>query len=173
MYIKTGKDMEQYIHTSWPTYKDIAEDAYNQMIELDKNGRIKRADGKGWVYKYDPEHKSFKQALISIVFTAMWLEAILHILIFKYYGKKTFEDYDHKSYEKKLMFLGCDNQELLNRVTRFRKTRKSLLHEKAYDDDLYEIRIAQDEAENAHEIRNSIHYYFFGNQKQKVNSLDY
>jgi hypothetical protein len=165
MNIDTGKDIEQYIHTSWPTYKDIAEDAYNQMIELDKKGRIKRTNDKGWAYKYDPEHKSFKQALISIVFTALWLEALLHILIFKYYGKEISRKYDHKLYEEKLKFLGCDNQELLDRVTRFRKTRKSLLHEKACDDDLYDTRIAQDEAENAHEIRNTIHSYFFGNPK--------
>jgi hypothetical protein len=165
MYIDTGKDMEQYIHTSWPAYKEIADDAYKKMVELDETDCTPRTDGKGWTSKYDPEHKSFKQALISIVFTAMWLEAILHILIVKYHGKKTFKDHDYDSYEKKLVFLGCDNQDLLNRVTKFRNTRRTLLHEKAYDDDLYDIRIAQDEAENAQEIRNAIHYYFFGNTK--------
>jgi len=63
--------------------------------------------------------------------------------------------------KKNYQLLGCTDQKLLDRVLRFRKTRKSLVHEKAHLDD-GEIKLAQDEAENAHQILICIHGHFSG-----------
>ena len=109
---------------------------------------------------YDPGQTSFKQSMISIVFTGIWLEALMHLLIVRRYGENKFKEYDRKkTYEEKLELLGCIDQELLARVSRFHKTRKSLVHEKAHFDN-NEIMMAQDEAENAHEILVGIHKHF-------------
>jgi len=83
----------------------------------------------------------------------------VHLPIVRKYGEIKFKEYDFKSYEEKLQLLGCSEQELLERVSRFRKTRKSLVHEKAHFDD-GEIKRAQDEAENAHAMLVTIHKYF-------------
>ncbi len=97
--------------------------------------------------------------MISLVFTAMWLEALMHILIVKAYGKDKFKEYDFKSYKDKLTLLGCTDEKLLNSVHRFRETRKALIHEKAHFDD-GEIRWAQKEAENAHGLIAAIYVRF-------------
>ena len=97
--------------------------------------------------------------MVSIVFTGMWLEALMHLLIVKKYGKDKFKKYDFKTYEEKLQLLGYTDKKLLHRVSRFRRNRKSLVHEKAhFDQD--EIKKAQDEAENAHEMLVAIHSHF-------------
>lgn len=146
--------------TNASIYKAIADDAYQKMVQSVEAGRRPKPDGStGWIVAYDPNQTSFKQAMISLVFTGMWLEAMTHLLIVKAHGKDKFKKYDSKVYEEKLSLLGCTDQELLDSVSRFRKARKSLVHEKAYFDD-GEIRWAQKEAENAHKLRVAIHERF-------------
>ena len=141
----------------------IADEAYQKMVQSDEESRSPKPDGSpGWIKTYDPDHFSFKQAMISIVFTGMWLEAEMHIHIVKNFGEIKFKEYDFKTYEQKLDFLGCNDQALLSAVEKFRKTRKSLVHEKAYIDD-GEIKWAQKEAKNAHEILTLL-YEFFSNK---------
>jgi hypothetical protein len=145
--------------TNIETYRAIADEAYRNMVQLMEANRRPKSDGSaGWVITPDPHQSSFKQSMISIVFTGMWLESLTHLLIVKKFGKEKFKEYDFKTYEEKLQLLGYTDQNLFDRVLRFRKTRKSLVHEKAhFDDD--EIKTAQDEAENAHEILAAIHGY--------------
>jgi len=148
--------------TNIEIYKTIADEAYQKMVQLMEAGRPPKPDGSaGRTIIYDPNQNSFKQSMISIVFTGMWLESLIHLLIVKKHGKEKFKEYDFKSYEEKLQLLGCTDQKLLDRVLRFRKTRKSLVHEKAHLDD-GEIKLAQDEAENAHQILICIHGHFSG-----------
>lgn len=97
--------------------------------------------------------------MIVIVFTGMWLEALMHLLIVRDYGRKKFEEVDFSSCEEKLRLLGCSNQEILDRVARFRKVRKALVHEKAHFDD-GRIMKAQDEADNAYELLVALHNQF-------------
>ncbi len=85
----------------------------------------------------------------------MWLEALMHLRITKNYGKEKFNEYDFKSYEEKLKLLGIEDAELLKSVTRFRKARKNLVHEKAHLDD-GEVQFAQREADNARNIISEI-----------------
>jgi len=146
--------------TNASVYKAIADEAYQEMVQSLEAGRRPKPDGSpGWIVTYDPKQTSFKQAMISVVFTGMWLEAVMHLLVVKAHGKEKFNEYDFKSYEEKLSLLGCTDQALLDSVSRFRKSRKSLVHEKAYFDD-GEIKWAQKEAEEAHELLVAIYECF-------------
>ncbi|MFX0203726.1 MAG: hypothetical protein ACFFCW_47110 [Candidatus Hodarchaeota archaeon] len=152
--------MDRLVITNIAIYKAIADEAHQKMVQLMEAGRRPKPDGSaGWIITYDPNQTSFKQSMISIVFTGMWLEALMHLLVVKKYGKDKFKEYDFEPYEKKLQLLGCTDKKLLDRVSRFRKTRKSLVHEKAHFD-FGEIKKAQDEAENAHEMLVAIHKHF-------------
>lgn len=152
--------MNRLVVSSAEIYKAIADEAYQKMVHLEEVGRRPKQDGgAGWIITYDPGQNSFKQSMISIVFTGMWLEAFTHLLIVKKYGKVKFKEYDHKSYEDKLQLLGCTDTAILDRVLSFRKIRKSLVHEKAHLDD-GQMKVAQDEAGNAHEMLVAISKHF-------------
>lgn len=158
--------MDRIIITNIDIFKAIADEAHQKMSHFIKAGRRPKADGStGWIITYDPDRNSFKQAMISIVFSAMWLESLLHLLIVKHLGEKKFKECDRKkiNYEKKLELLGCTDQDILDRVARFRKTRNSLVHEKAHFDS-GEIITAQDEANNAHEMLIAINRHFSDSQ---------
>ena len=152
--------MDRLVITNIAIYKAISDEAHQEMVQLMEAGRRPKPDGSaGWIITYDPNQTSFKQSMVSIVFTGMWLEALMHLLIVKKYGKDKFKKYDFKTYEEKLQLLGYTDKKLLHRVSRFREIRKSLVHEKAhFDED--EIQKAQDEAENAHEMLVAIHSHF-------------
>ena len=142
--------------TNVSTYKAIAIGAHTEMHELIDSGRRPKDDGSpGWILNFDPDQKSFKQAMISIVFTGMWLEALLHLVIVRDHGVGTFKKYDFKSYADKLRLLGCSDLDILEAAGQFQKCRKELVHEKAYFD-CGEIKMAQDEADNAHKLLLSV-----------------
>ena len=152
--------MDRLVITNVEVYRAIADEAYQEMAQLLKAGRRPKEDGSpGWIITFDPNQTSFKRAMISIVFTGMWLDALMHLLIVRDHGEDKFKVYDRKWYEEKLTLLGCQEQGLLRRVKKFRESRKSLVHEKAHFDD-GEIKTAQDEAENAHEMLVAIHEHF-------------
>lgn len=152
--------MNHFVLTNAEVYRTIADEAYQKMVQSIEAGRRPKPDGSaGWIVTYDPDQTSFKQAMVSLVFTGMWLEAMMHLLIVKAHGKDRFNEYDFKSYEEKLTLLGCTDAELLNSVSRFRKARRALVHEKAHFDD-GEIRWVQKEAENAHGLLAAIYERF-------------
>lgn len=145
------------VHTNVEIYKAIAEDAYEEMILIDSSSSTPREDGAdGFIIKYDPEHRSFKKSMIVVVFTGMWLEALLHLEIVKKLGETEFKKVDRKkTYEQKLELLGIINPELLGKVKKFRETRKELVHEKAFLENS-QIKTAQNEATLAKEIMHEI-----------------
>lgn len=144
--------MSELILTNISAYKAIAIDAFESMKTLIKSGRKPKDDGtQGWILQFDPSQMSFKQAMIVIVFTGMWLEALLHLLIVRDHNEDKFREFDFKSYEEKLKLLGITDQSILDATSRFRKVRKELVHEKAYFD-TGEAKVAQDEAHNAHQL---------------------
>lgn len=160
--------MNRPVITNIATYRAIADEAHAQMIASIEAGRRPKPDGSpGWIITLDPEQTSFKQAMISIAFTGMWLEALMHLLIVQMHGEDVFKDYDFRSYEDKLKLLGCEDEGILERAKRFRKTRKELVHEKAYTDD-GQIRRAQDEAENAHQLLAAVHDHFLKKAEEKA-----
>lgn len=158
---KERHGMENLIITNVSTYKTIAQEAYEKMASANKSGRTPKADGTGWILKYDPERTSFKSAMISIVFTGMWLEALLHLLIVSRHGEHKYREYDRKIYEEKLLLLGITDNDLIEQVKRFRIIRKELVHEKAHFD-IESLKTAQDEAEIAHEVMMKIEVFLHG-----------
>ena len=141
-------------------FRSIADDAYRQMsVDMDAHVRAV-AEGSDVVVKtFDPEQLSFKQAMISVVFTCIWLEATLHLLIVGKFGRKGYTNkVDHDGYGAKLTLLDCRDKELLSNVERLRKARRELVHEKAHSQFNHageftgELRVAQDEAENARAV---------------------
>jgi hypothetical protein len=152
--------MSQLVITNVSTYMAIATGAHAEMLELLNAGRRPKDDGSpGWIITFDPDQKSFKQALIAIVFTGLWLEALLHLLIIRDHGVDTFKKYDRKPYAEKLRLLGCSDNAVLDSAERFQNCRKELVHEKAYLDS-GQIKTAQDEADNAHQLLVSVNSMF-------------
>ena len=137
-------------------YKQILEESYSKMNAFIEEGRTPKKDGTdGYIIKADPNHNSFKQSMIVIVFTGMWLEAMLHQEIVSRFGKNTFKEHDRSSYRNKLTLLGISDTDLLNNVDLFKSTRKELVHEKAFFD-RDGIKVTQREAERAHKIMECI-----------------
>lgn len=152
--------MDRLVVTNVCIYKVIADEAYQKMAQdMDASRRPKSDGSSGWIITFDSNQIAFKQAMISIVFTGIWLEALLHNNIVKRHCPKVAKKNDGKDYENKLKLLDCNDQELLARVSEFSKSRNSLVHEKAYlrDD---EILIAQTEAKKADELRLAISNFF-------------
>jgi hypothetical protein len=161
-YAEMIDETGRHVITNFKIYKAIADEAYKKMVELMEDGRRPKPDGSdGWILTYDPNHTSFKQAMISIVFTGMWLDASMHLLLVKKYGKKEVieKKHDFKKYEEKLKLLGCTDAKLIADAERFReKIRNTLVHEEAYKND--EIRYTQDDAADAHGLLIAIRKYF-------------
>jgi hypothetical protein len=144
--------MAEHIFTNVSTYRAIAIEAFEAMQELGEPGRRTKADGSpGWILQFDPKQKSFKQAMVAIVFAGMWLEALLHLLIVRDHGEEKFREFDFKPYEEKLRLIGIDDNAILEAAARFRVARKELVHEKAHFD-AGETKTAQDEARNAYQL---------------------
>ena len=151
------------VFTNVRIFGAIAETAFTRMSEdMAKNIRPASGGGSGTIKTYDPEQKSLKDALICIVFSCIWLEALLHLLIVRQFGRKCFKKVDRWPYGKKLELLGCTNVELLKQVGQLRESRKEIVHEKAYfeftaDGEFKgEVKAAQDEAENARTVMSGV-----------------
>ena len=115
---------------------------------------------------FDPEQTSFKQAMIATVFTCIWLEATLQLLIVDKFGRNCFREVDKDPYETKLQLLGCEDEELLKKAVRLRRARRELVHEKAHSEfnDRGEftgaLRTAQEEAANARAVMVGVEKWF-------------
>ena len=115
------------------TYRAIADEAYRKMAEdVERNLRPSPDGIGGAIKRFDPERTSFKQAMISIVFTCIRLEATLHLLIVDKFSKNRFRELDRETYELKLVALGCGDEDLVRRARGLRKARRELVHEKAH-----------------------------------------
>lgn len=147
-----SNSMAKPIFTNVSTYRAIAIEAFETMRDLMESGRrSKENESPGWILQFDPNHKSFKQAMIAIVFTGIWLEALLHLLIVRDHGEERFRKFDYKPYEEKLRLIGINDNSILEAAARFRIARKELVHEKAHFDTAG-TKMAQDEARNAYQL---------------------
>lgn len=156
----TEPNQNSFVQTNIHVFYKIAKESYAAMNEFTNSNRKPKPNGEhGYIITLDPEQKSFKHALITIVFCGMFLESILHLLIVKQKGLDTFKKYDWKIYEDKLKLLGCDDRSILNLCKQFRDTRKVIVHEKAYIN-ADSMRIAQEEANTAVELIDKIVTYF-------------
>ena len=153
--------MSHLLNTNVETYKAIARDAHGKMQEYIASGRKPKSDGsEGWIISVDPERNSLKQAFVTIVFASIWLTAILHLKIVRKNGAQRAKKHDRDfSYKEGLEILGCNEEAILDAVERLRKCRKELVHEKAFHDS-GEIKIAENEADNAYWLIVAIEKYF-------------
>ena len=148
---RVGYSMGDIIITNVAVYREVVEESYATMRETMRKQCRPKANGEpGLIKTYDPSRKSFKHAMICTVFAGMWLEAELHIQLGRR-GKDVAKEADKKTWEEKLQILGvCDN-ELLGMVCKFRRSRKELVHEKAFfSQDV--ISTAQDNAELVYRV---------------------
>lgn len=148
------------IFTNVHIFGAIADEAYERMSEDMAKNVCAMPDGSlGTIKVFDPEQKSFKDALISIVFSCIWLEGLLHFLIVRKFNRKCFEKVDRRlSYGKKLQLLGCVDEHLLAWTGQLQESRRQIVHEKAHldytDEGVFtgEVKSAQDEADNARRV---------------------
>ena len=149
---KTGRSMGDTVITNVAVYREVVEESYATMRETMRKQCRPKANGEpGLIKTSDPSRKSFKQAMICTVFAGMWLEAELHIQLGWRCGKDVAKDADRKSWEEKLRTLGVVDEELLKKVGEFRRSRKDLVHEKAFfSQDFFST--AQDNAELAYHV---------------------
>jgi hypothetical protein len=136
-WLKSGKmalPMERSMLSNANVYLAIAEEALAESKQLDEASQRPKPDGQpGFVITYDPEHTSFKQSLIAMVFAGIYLEALLYIVGMDKLGKDEYMKIDRKHYEEKLRVLGVTDTETLTTCKRFREARNDLVHEKAIE----------------------------------------
>ncbi|MCG7627286.1 hypothetical protein MHM88_05665 [Epibacterium sp. MM17-32] len=144
-----------FLASNISVYSEIAENAFREMKELEEAGCIPRPDGDGYIKLYDPQRKSFKAALVHIVFAGIWLDARLHLEIVERFSKTKAGKYDKCSYEDKLELLDALDEGLKVRLAHFRDIRRELVHEKAYfhQNTIY---VAQQEARGVRELMQDI-----------------
>ena len=148
------------VFTNVHIFGAIADAAYERMYEDMANNVRPMPDGSSRFIKvFDPEQNSFKDAMVSIVFSCIWLEALLHLLIVEKLGRECFKKVDRRlSYGEKLGLLGCSDEKLLEWIVQLQESRRQLVHEKAHleytDEGVFagEVKTAQDEAENARRV---------------------
>ena len=100
-------------------------------MAADMAENVRAVPGGAVVKTFDPEQLSFKQAMISVVFTCIWLEAVLHLLIVRNLGREAYTNkVDFSGYAAKLTLLGCGDEDLLRNAERLREARRELIHEK-------------------------------------------
>lgn len=118
--------------TNAHVYRCIAEEALAEMTRLDAAAKRPKPDrSPGFVIQLDPEHTSFKSALIAIAFSGIYLEALLFVHGTFRMGATWEEQFDRKPYEEKLKALSITDEMLLGSAKRLRKARRELVHEKA------------------------------------------
>jgi hypothetical protein len=138
-----------YAPTNIRVFYQIAQESIAAVrADLAANRRPKPNGEPGFIIRWDPDRKGFKTAFVAIVFSGIFIESALHILIAQRLGVGTAESEDRKTYEEKLELLGCTDADLVGRCMEYRNSRKAIVHEKAFlDDDTFCT--AQDEAEKA------------------------
>jgi hypothetical protein len=134
--------------TNLDVYLAIAEEALVECERLEKESRTPKPDGEpGFIVKYDPERKSFKNGLIAITFAGIFLEAYFYIVGVSRFGRTEYnKTHDRKTYEQKLILFGISDPALLARCGHFREMRKDVVHEKAaetLDVDNFPVGLAQ------------------------------
>lgn len=143
-------------------FYNIAKESFEQMNQLFEAGRRpKPNDEPGWIFTFDPDQKSFKAAFVTIIFSGIYLEALLHLLIVERKGLSVYIESDKRrdTYAKKLKLLDCKEQFILEDSEHLRIVRNEIVHEKAHQDSGKQ-RTAQDEATRAFNLIEAIRKYF-------------
>ncbi|WP_315125353.1 hypothetical protein [Comamonas antarctica] len=117
--------------TNTKTYLAIAREAHGEMLRVLEGHRSSQPDGcSGFVYRHDPDQRSFKQALICITFTGIYFEALTFACAIKVSNTLACK-VDRALYEEKLHLFGVHDDQLSKRLKAFRLARKDVVHEKS------------------------------------------
>jgi hypothetical protein len=155
-----ANNSQSFLMTNFRLYYEIAKESHESMnYHLETHRRPKQNGEDGWILSPDPERKSFKAAFIAIVFSGMFLEALLHLLIVERKGLEVFDEYDWKKYEDKFELLDCKDPEIMKLSKELREARKEIVHEKAHlNRDTFNV--AQINAKNAIILIDKVIAYF-------------
>ena len=143
------------IFTNVAAYREIAAEALRESEAFFEAHRRPKGDGSGGhILSVDPDRQSFKQSLIAIAFTGMFIEAALWLYGCRKLGIDKYRPVDGKPLEKRLRDLGIDDKDLETKLKDYRETRKDLVHEKAVplSLDRTPVRHAQKEAKKSVEL---------------------
>lgn len=128
--------MAALVFTNLKIYLAIAEEALAESTRQLEAHRTPKPDGQpGYILTSDPERKSFKQSLIAIAFSGIYLDALLSVTGRARFGKAFYDEKIDRcfTYEGKLRLLGIVDEGDLVRCTRLRENRNDLIHEKSLD----------------------------------------
>jgi hypothetical protein len=119
----------------------------------DKSRRPKEDGSEGFIITYDSSQLSFKKSMVALVFTAMWLEAILHLTLVSKFGLESVKGINkkYKLYEDKLRHIDVLDLDVISNVVKFRLTRNELIHENSHLDKC-DIMNAKDEVHLANKV---------------------
>ena len=110
----------------------IAEEAHAAMrADLAESMTPKPNGEPGHIIRWDPDRRSFKNAMITIAFAGMYLDAALYIFLQRRLGRADALKIDRLPHEERLQRLGVTDPAIHSRVREFREARKDLVHEKA------------------------------------------
>ena len=113
-------------------YLAIADEAFAEAQRLDDAARSPKPDGSpGSIIAYDPSRGSFKQSLIALTFSGIYLEALLYLKGTQRMGARWLREMDNESYENKLAELDITEPSFLASAKRLRNARRDVVHEKA------------------------------------------
>ena len=156
----TQSNQSNFVHTNVRVFYKIAQESYAAMNEFLEMYRRPKPNGEsGYINTLDPDKKSFKNALITIVFCGVCLESVLHLLIVNRKSVDVFKEFDRKGYEDKLQLLGCNDTSIMELCKNFKAARREVVHEKAHLDH-ESIRAAQIEAAKAIDLVDKVFAYF-------------
>ena len=138
--------------SNFDIFLSIAREAHSEMKRLDEEGRVPKPDGSpGFVVTWDPERRSFKNALIATTFAGVYFEALTYFIARSQSAAKA-EKVDRAGYREKLIELGVTDNALLDAAVLFRLDRNDLVHEKAVPIEQFDgskARFAQSSADKA------------------------
>jgi hypothetical protein len=133
-------------------YREIALEALEiSRGQLEERRRPRGSGSGGHVKTFDPHSRSFKQAMVCIVFAGMFMEGLLWLRGSRKLGVDAYRPIDKKALEERAQAVGITDEELLAELGSYRQVRKELVHEKAvpFSQDKSPLRVAQVEAKKA------------------------
>jgi hypothetical protein len=124
---------DSLVITHLDVYRSIALEAAEESQRLLNEHRRPKPNGEpGYIITWDPDRRSFKQAMIAIAFAGMYLEALIRILKMKRRrsgGGKRKKSASPSRYRSGLEALGVTDKDLLEATAHFNDARDDLLHE--------------------------------------------
>jgi hypothetical protein len=113
-------------------FYSIAQTASRRSKELTEQAKTPMPGEPGrFVIKWDPGQEGFKNAFVAIVFSGVYLDALLNIEGARRLGEDKYRKLYMQKYEDRLKALDVTDAQLLIDCEKFRGIRNEVTHEKA------------------------------------------